>query len=50
MIFYYTLIPESYIIIIRELHPATDGNRCRDTQPKISQSLRNSKEEGEEGL
>ena len=27
-----------------------DGGRCRDPLPNISQSLRNSKKEGEEGL
>ena len=28
------------------LHPATDGNRCRDPQPNIRQSLGNPVEEG----
>jgi hypothetical protein len=30
------------------LCPATDGNKCRDPQPKIRQSLRNPEEEEEE--
>jgi hypothetical protein len=32
------------------LHPAVDGNRCRDPQPNIRWSLGNLVEEGEEGL
>ena len=32
------------------LHPAADGNRCRDPQPNIRRSSENSAEEGKERI
>jgi hypothetical protein len=34
----------------QRLHPAAEGNRCRDPQPNIKQGLGNPAEEGEERL
>jgi hypothetical protein len=34
---------------LEELHPETDGNRCRNPQPNIRRSLGNMMEDVEEG-
>ena len=46
MIFSYTCSQEPSITVIREVSPATDGNRCRDSQANIRWSLGNPAEEG----
>lgn len=45
----YTHRMEPRIIIMR-FHPASDGSRCRDSQPNIRQSSGNPEEENEEEL
>jgi hypothetical protein len=47
IIYYYGCLAQSSS---ERLHPATDGGRCRDTQPNFRLSSENSTKDIEEGL